>query len=83
MLFMSQIKRQVYLFIFLGTNDNITHDQKYDSYVKTLSDNDVTTVEMLVELSEDDYVQMGLGLPFVRTMLRKAKLIVQQPPKPE
>ena len=56
------------------------HPQKYDFYVKTLSDNDVTTVEMLLELSEDECAEMGLGRPFVCTMLRKAKAIAQPPP---
>ena len=41
-----------------------------------LSDNDVTTVEMLLELEQADYVSMGLGLAIVRTMLRKAAEIV-------
>ena len=50
--------------------------QKLASYIKILKDNDVTTVEMLLELSEQDYVGMGLGLALVRTMLRKAKEIV-------
>ena len=50
--------------------------QKIDSYVKILSDNDVTTVEMLLELEQADYVSMGLGLAIVRTMLRKATEIV-------
>ena len=61
-------------------NTSVTHHhlliQKIDSYVNILSDNDVTTVEMLLVLEEADYVSMGLGLPIVRTMLRKATEIV-------
>ena len=36
----------------------------------------MTTVEMLLVLEEADYVKLGLGLPIVRTMLRKATEIV-------
>ena len=37
---------------------------------------------MLVELTEDDYVDMGIGRALVRTMLRKAKEIVASLPAP-
>ena len=31
---------------------------------------------MILELSEEDYTKLGMGLPVVRTMLRKAAEIV-------
>ena len=37
---------------------------------------DVYTVEMMVELTEDDYIDMGFGRALVRNMLRKARSIV-------
>ena len=39
----------------------------------------MTTVEMLLVLEEQDYVKLGLGLPIVRTMLRKANAVVNPP----
>ena len=36
------------------------------------------TVEMLLELTENDYVDMGLGRALVRTMLRKAREAIVQ-----
>ena len=53
-------------------------NQKISNCVKTLDDNDVYTVEMLLEMTENDYVDMGLGRALVRTMLRKAREAVVQ-----
>ena len=43
----------------------------------------MTTVEMLLELEEQDYIGMGLGRALVRTMLRKAKEIATSAPPVE
>ena len=43
---------------------------------KLLKARDVYTVEMMVELTEEEYVDLGIGRALVRNMLRKARGIV-------
>ena len=46
-----------------------------------LSDNNVTTVGMMLTHTEDEYVKLGLDLPLVCTMLQKANEIVNPSPQ--
>ena len=56
----------------------LNNHQKITACVDILDENDVYTVEMLLELTENDYVDMGLGRALVRTMLRKAREAIVQ-----
>ena len=59
-------------------NLTCNHSQKVASIVSKLDDNLIYTVEILLECTEDDLVEMGLSRPIVRIMLRKAKEISDQ-----
>ena len=51
--------------------------------VDKLNEAYIYTVEILLEYSEDDLIEMGLSKGLARTMLRKAKEIAKMQPEPQ